>query len=304
MKQAVRTMIVAGFLVTGLVACKSKIQETAQQPAAQPGKAAPERGQQRRPDDGGPRRGAEVFHREGARDHGRRRLHLRPGRQRHREDLGRGAAVRGQGRREGHRPRGDADEELREQDAQPEVRRRLFRRRDRQGGPAARPDGGAGRRLLRPAEQTQLPEGAHPKLDPEQAAKDAKVSFDGIKKAGKTVGDVYAGQADLGGKEVTVRGKVVKFSPQIMGKNWVHVQDGTGQAGGNDLTVTTLDERQGRRHGAGDRQDHAEEGFRHGLQVRPDHRGRQGQGRVARRFREASAPRPQSAVGALVFRHR
>ena len=41
MKQAVRTMIAAGFLVTGLVACKSKIQETAQQPAPQPQTAAP-----------------------------------------------------------------------------------------------------------------------------------------------------------------------------------------------------------------------------------------------------------------------
>jgi hypothetical protein len=90
-------------------------------------------------------------------------------------------------------------------------------------------------------EPGQLPEGAHPKLDPAQAAKDAKVTFTGIKKADKTVGDVYAEQASLGGKEVTVRGKVVKFSAQIMGKNWVHVQDGTGQAGGNDLTVTTAD---------------------------------------------------------------
>ena len=90
-------------------------------------------------------------------------------------------------------------------------------------------------------EQAQLPEGAHPKLDPAQAAKDSKVTFTDIKKADKTVGDIYAGQASLGGKEVAVRGKVVKFSAQIMGKNWIHVQDGTGQAGGNDLTVTTAD---------------------------------------------------------------
>jgi hypothetical protein len=32
---------------------------------------------------------------------------------------------------------------------------------------------------------------------------------------------------------------VVKFSQQIMGKNWIHLQDGTGAAGTNDLTVTT-----------------------------------------------------------------
>jgi len=32
---------------------------------------------------------------------------------------------------------------------------------------------------------------------------------------------------------------VVKFSPEIMGKNWIHLQDGTGVSGANDLTVTT-----------------------------------------------------------------
>lgn len=91
------------------------------------------------------------------------------------------------------------------------------------------------------AEQAQMPEGAHPKLDPAQAAKEANVSFSDIKKADKTVGEIFAEQNALGGKAVAVRGKVVKFSPQIMGKNWVHVQDGTGAAGTNDLTVTTGD---------------------------------------------------------------
>ncbi len=67
------------------------------------------------------------------------------------------------------------------------------------------------------------------------------VDLSGITPAagGQTVGDVYAKKAELSGKPVKVRGKVVKFSPQIMGKNWVHIQDGTGEAGNNDLTVTT-----------------------------------------------------------------
>jgi len=102
--------------------------------------------------------------------------------------------------------------------------------------PGAPPAGGAAM-----TEQAPMPEGAHPKMDPVQAAKDAKVTFTGIKKSDKTVGEIYAGQSGLGGKEVSVRGKVVKFSAQIMGKNWVHVQDGTGAAGTNDLTVTTAD---------------------------------------------------------------
>jgi len=104
------------------------------------------------------------------------------------------------------------------------------------GGSAPMGMGGSG------AEQGKLPEGAHPKLDPTQAAKDANVTFAGIKKADKTVADIYGGKSGLSGKEVAVRGKVVKFSPQIMGKNWLHVQDGTGQAGSNDLTVTTADD--------------------------------------------------------------
>jgi len=90
-------------------------------------------------------------------------------------------------------------------------------------------------------DQQQVPQGMHPKIDAAQSAKNAKVSFSDIKKADKTVGEIYAEQANLGNKEVAVRGKVVKFNAQIMGKNWVHVQDGTGKEGSNDLTVTTAD---------------------------------------------------------------
>ncbi len=34
---------------------------------------------------------------------------------------------------------------------------------------------------------------------------------------------------------------MVKFTPRIMGKNWLHLQDGSGDtaAGTHDLTVTT-----------------------------------------------------------------
>jgi hypothetical protein len=58
---------------------------------------------------------------------------------------------------------------------------------------------------------------------------------------GKTVAELFAQKAALKGKLVAVRGKVVKFLPGIMGKNWVHIQDGTGAKGkkDHDLTVTT-----------------------------------------------------------------
>jgi hypothetical protein len=67
----------------------------------------------------------------------------------------------------------------------------------------------------------------------------ADVNLKGIKKADQTVADIFAQKTALSGKSVVVRGKVVKFSPEIMGRNWLHIQDGSGQAGANDLTVNT-----------------------------------------------------------------
>jgi hypothetical protein len=62
-----------------------------------------------------------------------------------------------------------------------------------------------------------------------------------VKKAdgGYTVAECYSLKDTLGGKIIYVRGKVVKFTPKIMGKNWIHIRDGTGEEGGNDLTVTS-----------------------------------------------------------------
>jgi hypothetical protein len=60
----------------------------------------------------------------------------------------------------------------------------------------------------------------------------------------RTVAEVTTGMAGLKGKTVVVRGKVVKFTPGVMGKNWIHLRDGSGSAadGSNDILVTTLDE--------------------------------------------------------------
>lgn len=60
---------------------------------------------------------------------------------------------------------------------------------------------------------------------------------------GYTVEEVFSQAADLAGKKVKIRGKAVKFSPNIMGKNWIHIQDGTGNPMSNshDLVVTTSD---------------------------------------------------------------
>lgn len=53
---------------------------------------------------------------------------------------------------------------------------------------------------------------------------------------GHTIADIIAGKSGLKGKTVRLRGKVTKFSSNIMGKNWVHVQDSSTA---DDLTVTT-----------------------------------------------------------------
>lgn len=58
-------------------------------------------------------------------------------------------------------------------------------------------------------------------------------------KSGYTVEELYAKKAELKGKKVAVRGKAVKFNAGIMGRNWIHLQDGSGKQGANDITVTT-----------------------------------------------------------------
>lgn len=56
-----------------------------------------------------------------------------------------------------------------------------------------------------------------------------------------TISEVFSRRAALAGKTVSVRGKVVKVSLAIMDRNWVHLQDGSGdpKAATHDLLVTT-----------------------------------------------------------------
>lgn len=54
-----------------------------------------------------------------------------------------------------------------------------------------------------------------------------------------SISDLYLNKADLAGKKVKVHGKVVKFTSGVMGKNWVHIQDGSRTGDLFDLTITT-----------------------------------------------------------------
>jgi hypothetical protein len=58
---------------------------------------------------------------------------------------------------------------------------------------------------------------------------------------GTAVAALWTNRKALVGKPVTVRGKVVKYNGGILGKNWFHLQDGTGteKDGTNDITVTS-----------------------------------------------------------------
>jgi hypothetical protein len=58
----------------------------------------------------------------------------------------------------------------------------------------------------------------------------------------RTVAEVYAQKSQLKDKPITIRGKVVKYNAGIMGKNWLHIRDGSGTADkDNDLTITSQD---------------------------------------------------------------
>ena len=90
-----------------------------------------------------------------------------------------------------------------------------------------------------PAAQPASPPAAEP--HPMPAAPTEAVDLSGIAKAdgGKTVAEVFAEKDQLAGQQVLLRAKVVKTNSGIMGKNWLHVRDGSGAEGTNDLTVTT-----------------------------------------------------------------
>jgi uncharacterized protein YycO len=55
----------------------------------------------------------------------------------------------------------------------------------------------------------------------------------------KTVAALNLNKAALAGQTISAQGKVVKVNNGIMGRNFVHVQDGTGDANSNNLVVTS-----------------------------------------------------------------
>jgi hypothetical protein len=56
---------------------------------------------------------------------------------------------------------------------------------------------------------------------------------------GKTVAEILGAKEALAGKAVLLRARVMKLRPNILGKNWVTLADGTGQAPNDRIVATT-----------------------------------------------------------------
>ena len=66
-----------------------------------------------------------------------------------------------------------------------------------------------------------------------------KVTVEIVKvEGGKDIAEIYKDKASLSGKPVKVSGEVTKYSPNILGFNWIHIRDSSTDT---DLTITTSD---------------------------------------------------------------
>jgi hypothetical protein len=54
-----------------------------------------------------------------------------------------------------------------------------------------------------------------------------------------TVAELYSGKEKLSGKPVILRGRVTKYNAGILGKNWLHVADGSAKAPADSSIVVT-----------------------------------------------------------------
>ena len=86
--------------------------------------------------------------------------------------------------------------------------------------------------------QTPQTRGGHAAVPPTKLKVEKSTAQNGY-----TVEELFAKAASLNKQKVTVKGKVVKVNPNIMGRNWIHIQDGTGDLATNthDLVVTSAD---------------------------------------------------------------
>ena len=80
----------------------------------------------------------------------------------------------------------------------------------------------------------QAPESLHGK----PAVETKEISIEPVE-GGISIAELFSNRDSYANRIVRVKGQVTKVNLSIMGKNWVHLQDGTGKPGSNDLLVTT-----------------------------------------------------------------
>uniref|UniRef100_UPI0032178A1A hypothetical protein n=1 Tax=uncultured Draconibacterium sp. TaxID=1573823 RepID=UPI0032178A1A len=56
-----------------------------------------------------------------------------------------------------------------------------------------------------------------------------------------TIAQIFENPSKFSNKEIEIRGIVVKVNKQVMGKNWIHIQDGSSFNNRFDLTITSQD---------------------------------------------------------------
>jgi hypothetical protein len=78
--------------------------------------------------------------------------------------------------------------------------------------------------------------GAYTRKPPVIEKKEIKLA---AAKGGITIAELYAKKDSYSGRTVKIRGEVTKYTPAVMGKNWIHLQDGTDANGKFDLAVTS-----------------------------------------------------------------
>ena len=106
-----------------------------------------------------------------------------------------------------------------------------------EAAPPARPAAGPGAGMFAAA-AAAMPV-AHPATAPVDPVPLAVAKASGPQ--GRTIADIYARKVQLKDKTVSVRGKVVKATNGVLGKNWLHLRDGTGKGGSDDLAVASND---------------------------------------------------------------
>ena len=72
------------------------------------------------------------------------------------------------------------------------------------------------------------------KVDKKVAGIKVKVAEGGI-----SIAELFKNKDKYEGKKVKISGQVVKINNGIMGKNWIHIQDGSSDTDNYDLTLTT-----------------------------------------------------------------